>query len=167
MELQKQDILSRIPQPGQPAQPKSFIEQVTDFVSILGSLKEAGPTLRSILGTPESSGNPASTDLDEKIKWGKFQGDEQRADERHGALMGLTKTVRENIPDGIQAILATVAELKGGAAGAKTTPAPQEQSQVFSCGTCGMQFGPPPGWAGENIKCPKCEREYTKEELLG
>ncbi|GAJ12604.1 unnamed protein product, partial [marine sediment metagenome] len=35
LELQKQDILSRIPQPGQPAQPKPFIGQITDFVAAL------------------------------------------------------------------------------------------------------------------------------------
>ncbi len=178
--LQRQEILSQIPQ-GHPASPKSFMEQITDFVGALGSLKEAGPTLRSILGIPaESSGNPASTalpvqltgtdgkpiimDLSNFINLEKFRGDERRADERHGTLMGLAQTVRENIPDGIQAILKTAEEAKRGT-GAKT---PEQQQQVFKCGDCGTEFSPPPGWAGQPIKCPNpaCGRGYTKEELL-
>ena len=85
--LQKQEILSHIPQPGQTAQPKSFIEQITDAVAALGSLKEAGPMLRSILGIPESSGgNPAPTDFDREITWRKFQGEERREDEKQHSM---------------------------------------------------------------------------------
>jgi len=183
--LQRQEILSQIPQPGQAIQPKSFVEQITGFVAAVGSLKEAGPMLRSILGVPESSGNtspgvpvqvtgpdgkPFVMDLGQVINWKKFEGEERRADEQLHALTGLAQTVRENIPDGIQAILKTVGEVKGGA-GAKT-PAPGEKEQpqqTFKCGDCGTQFGPPAGWAGQPLKCPnpECGREYSKEELLG
>ncbi|MBA7558418.1 hypothetical protein ES708_00021 [subsurface metagenome] len=169
---------------GQPIQSKSFIEQVTDFAGAIGSLKEAGPMLRSILGVPESSGNtpagvpvqvtgpdgkPFVMDLGQIINWKKFEGEERRADEQQHAITGLAQAVRENIPDGIQALLKTVEEVKGGA-GAKT-PAPggQEQpQQTFKCGDCGTEFGPPAGWAGQPLKCPnpQCGREYTKEELL-
>ncbi len=183
LELQRQELLSRIPQPGQPAQPKTFMEQITEMVNALGSLKDAGPILRSILGISEpSSGNPSTTSLPVSVKgpdgqpivmdlgaiinWKKFEGEERRADGRHGALVGLAQTVKENIPDGIQAILATVAELKGGT-GAKPPEKPQEQPQTFECGDCKTQFSPPPGWTGEPLKCPVCGREYTKEELLG
>ncbi|MBA7628885.1 hypothetical protein ES703_36382 [subsurface metagenome] len=183
--LQRQEILSHIPQQGQPTQPKPFIEQITEFVSTIGSLKEAGPLLRAILGLPEpSSGNPSSAvpvrlegpdgqpmvlDMPQAINWRKFQNDERRGDERHSALIEMAKTVRENIPDGIQAILATVAEVKG-SAGAKT-PAPTpaaEQPPVFACGDCKTEFSPPAGWAGQPLKCPnpECGKEYSKEELL-
>ncbi|GAI63191.1 unnamed protein product, partial [marine sediment metagenome] len=57
LEIQRQEILSHIPQ-GQPGQPKSIVEQITGFVSAMSSLKEAGPILRSILGVPESPSNP-------------------------------------------------------------------------------------------------------------
>ncbi|MBA7674058.1 hypothetical protein ES703_82265 [subsurface metagenome] len=135
--------------------------------------------LRSILGVPESSGNPASTALpvqltgtDGKpivmnfINLEKFRGDERRADERHGALIGLAQTVRENLGDGISALKAAATEFKGGT-GAKTPPASQQQA--FQCADCGTQFSPPAEWKGENVKCPNptCERTYTKEELLG
>ena len=171
LEIQRQEILSHIPQQGQASQPKSFMGQITELVGALGSLKEAGPILRSILGIPDPSGNPGnpvSTDLEEKIKWEKFQGDERRADERQTELVKTLKVARENIPDGIQAILATAAELKTGA-GARKAPAPEEQPQIFSCGDCKTQFSPPPGWVGQPIKCPnpECGREYSKEELLG
>ncbi|MBA7600682.1 hypothetical protein ES703_07741 [subsurface metagenome] len=181
MEVQKQEILSHIPQPGQPAQPKSFVEQITGFVAALGSLKEAGPMLRSILGVPESSGNPSTglpvqiegpagqpivMDLGQVIDWRKFQGDERRADERHTALVGLAQTVRENIGDGIAAIKAAAGEIKPGT-GAKT-PTPVPQPQTFQCGDCKTQFSPPPEWAGQPLKCPnpECGREYSKEELV-
>ena len=145
--LQRQEILSQIPQPGQATQPKSFVEQITGFVAALGSLKEAGPMLRSILGLPESSGNPSAG----------------RADERHTALVGMAQAVRENLSDGIAALKAAAGEIKSGT-GAKT-PAPEQQQQVFACADCQTQFSPPAGWAGQPLKCPNCGREYTKEEL--
>ncbi|MBA7695090.1 hypothetical protein ES703_103711 [subsurface metagenome] len=135
--------------------------------------------IRAIFGIPESSsgnpstgtpvqiagpdGNPLVMDLGQVIDWRKFQGEERRADERHSTLVGLSQTVRENIPDGIQAILATVSELKGGTGG-KATESKQEP-QTFECADCHEQFSPPAGWAGQPLKCPKCFREYTKEEL--
>lgn len=186
MELQRQEILSQIPKPGTTAEPKSLIEQITGFTTALGSLKEAGPLLRSILGLPESSGNPSTgltglpvsikgpdgqpivMDLGQVIDWRRFQGEERRADERHGALVGLAKTVRENIPDGVAALKSAAADIKG-VPGAKEPAAKEEQSQVFSCGDCGTQFSAPAEWAGQPLKCPnpECGREYSKEELLG
>ncbi|MBA7605571.1 hypothetical protein ES703_12704 [subsurface metagenome] len=181
LELQKQDILSRIPQV-QTSQPKSFIEQITEFVTVISSLKESGPLIRSILGVPESPNNPSTgvavklkgpdgqpmtMDLGQVIDWRKFQSDERRADERQIMMGDLVKTARENIPDGIRAILATVEEVKKGTgAGAKTSP--HEKPQVFSCADCKTTFSPPAGWAGQPLKCPnpECGREYTKEELL-
>lgn len=174
LELQKQDILSRIPQQGQPAQPKTLLEQLTE-------LKELGPVVKSLFGVPESSGNtstgvpvqisgpdgkPFVMDLGQVINWKKFEGEERRADEQMKTMTGLAQTVRENIPDGIQAILKTVEEVKGGA-GAKT-PAPEQPQQTFKCGDCGTEFGPPAGWASQPLKCPNpaCGREYSKEELL-
>ncbi|MBA7640162.1 hypothetical protein ES703_47827 [subsurface metagenome] len=176
--LQRQEILSQIPHSGQPTQPKPFMEQIAEFIAALGSLKEAGPMLRSILGVPESPGNPSTTlpvqvtgpdgkpaimDLGSIINWRKFEGEERRADERHGALVGLAQTVRENLGDGVAALKAAAGEIKG-SPGAKT---PEPQQQVFACGDCKTQFSPPAGWAGQPLKCPKCDREYTKEELLG
>jgi len=188
LELQRQEIMSHIPQPGQPSQPKSWIEQLTETVSALSNLKDAGPMIRSIFGIPESSnGNPASTglpvqltgpdgqpmtmDLGQVIDWKKFMGEEKRADERHGALMGLAQTVRENLGDGVSALRAAAEEAKGSGKG-KETPSQQheasEQPQVFACADCKTQFSPPPGWAEQPLKCPNptCGREYTKEELL-
>ena len=181
LEIQRRDILSQMPQ-GQPSQPKSVIEQITDFVGALGSLKEAGPILRSIMGVQESSGNPPTglsaqvtgpdgkpivMDLGQVIDWRKFQSEERRADERHGAVLGLVQTVRENVGDGIQALRAAAEEVKG-SPGAKAPPV-ATQPQVFECGDCHKNFSPPPGWTGEPVKCPNpdCGREYTKEELLG
>ena len=178
LEIQRQNILSQIPKSEHPGQPKSAIEQITDFVSAVGSLKEVGPTLRSILGIPESSGNPltpvrvtgpdgqpVTMDLGQIIDWRKFEADERRAEERHGALMGLAKTVRENFGDGIAALKLAAEQAKGGA-GTKASESKQEQPQVYECSECHTQFSPPAGWAGQNIKCPGCPREYTREELL-
>ena len=172
--LQRQEILSHMPQSGQSGQPKSFLEQVTDFVGAMGSLKDAGPTLRAILGIPESSGNPGmpvqltgpdgkpiTMDLGQVIDWKKFQGDERRADERHSTLVGLAQTVRENLGDGIAALKAAASEIKGGA----KTPA-SEQPQLYECAQCHTQFGVPPGdWT--KVACPNCHTEYTREEVLG
>ncbi|MBA7712560.1 hypothetical protein ES703_121539 [subsurface metagenome] len=112
----------------------------------------------------DEEGKPVYANLEPMLKWLGFQGDQRRADERHNALMGLAKTVRENISDGIAAIKLAAEEAKGGA-GAKTPATPQE----FKCGECGTTFSAPAGWAGQPLKCPnpKCPKTYSKEELLG
>ncbi len=170
--LQRQEILSHIPQPPQTGQPKSFIEQITDFVAALGSLKQAGPILRSILGVPESSNNPGMPvqvtgpagqpvvmDLGQVIDWRRFQNEEKRADERHSAMMGLIETARENVPDGIAALREAAAEIKGGS----KTAAPTEQ--VYECASCHAQFKVPPGeW--QNVGCPNCKTQYTREQVI-
>jgi len=179
--LQRQEILSHMPQQG--PQPKSFGEEITGFAAALSSLKEAGPMLKSILGLPESSGNPSTglpvqikgpdgspivMDLGQVIDWRRFQNDERRADERHGALVGLAQTVRENFGDGISALKAAAEDVKG-TSKSKTAESPPQQPQVFECGDCHTTFGAPAEWAGEPIICPnpKCGRQYTKEELMG
>ena len=175
--LQRQEILSHIPQPGPDTQPKTFLEQITGFVASLSSLKEAGPMIRAILGIPEpSSGNPGTTaipvqlkgtdgepivmDLSKYIDLEKFRGEERRADGRHDTLVGLGQTIRENIPDGIQAILATVSELKG-STGAKTSETKQEPQVKCSCG---VLINLPAGdWL--EIQCPKCQQVWTREQV--
>ena len=182
--LQRQEILSHIPQLGQLGQPKSFMEQLTEVIATMGSLKEIGPTLRSILGVPEPSSNPGNSgvpvqiegpdgnplvmNLGQVIEWRRFQGEEKRADERHTSLVGMAQAVRENLGDGISALKAAAEEAKGGTGAKPPAPAPQEQPQHFRC-SCGTEFSPPPGWAGQPIKCPnpECGREYSKEDLLG
>ena len=114
----------------------------------------------------DKEGKPVFVDIEPQLRWMGFQSEQRRAEERHGALMGLVKTARENIPDGIQAILAAASEFKG--TKAKTPPASKaaEQPIVFQCADCPTQFSPPADWEGQPLKCPKCGREYTKEELL-
>ena len=177
--LQRQEILNHIPQ-GPPSQPKSFIEQITEAITAITGLKEVGPTLRSILGIPESSGGnpnhglpvqikgpdgqPIVMDLGQVIDWRRFQGEERRADERQTELAKTAQTVRENLPDAVQAIITAAQEAKEErktGTGEKSPPA----SQRFKCGECGTQFSAPAGWAGQNLQCPSCGREYTKEEL--
>lgn len=86
----KQEIISRIPQV---AEPKSFIQQMTEFGAAMTNL---GPILRSILGIPETpppgpptttpiqltdeKGNPMVMDIQSLISLKKFEGEERRAD---------------------------------------------------------------------------------------
>lgn len=180
--LLKLDIMSHIPQLGGPAQPKSFIEQITELVTGLGNLKQAGPILRSILGIPESSGSPLSgvptqvigldgkpavLDLSQAIDLRKFLAEEKRADERHGALMGLTQTIRENVPDGVQALIRATEEERAKRTGTQkqeAAPAPQ----AYECGSCKTQFTLPTTEGWTNLKCPNpaCGKVWTREEVM-
>lgn len=114
----------------------------------------------------DKDGKPIYANLEPMMEYMGFQSEQRRAEERHGALMGLAKTVRENIGDGIAALKAAATEIKGGT-GAKA-PETKQEPQTFECGDCHTPFSPPAGWAGQNIKCPNpvCGREYTKEELM-
>jgi len=112
----------------------------------------------------DKNGKPIYANLEPMMKWMGFQSDQRRAGERHSALMGMAQTVRENLGDGIAAIKTAAEEAKRGA-GAKTS-APAPQPQTFVCGDCQTPFSPPAGWAGQPLKCPGCQKEYSKEDLM-
>ena len=112
----------------------------------------------------DGEGRPIYADLEPTMRWLEFQSQEKRSNERHGALMGLVKTVQENVGDGIAALKAAAEQAKGGTGSGKTES--EQQPQVFSCGDCETQFSAPPEWAGQPLTCPQCGREYSKEELL-
>lgn len=82
--------------------------------------------------------------------------------QRNQHLGTIATAVKDNLGDGIAALTAAAQQIKE-SPGAKTEPA--EQPQVFRCGDCKTEFGPPAGWEGQPLKCPSCGREYSKEEL--
>ncbi|TET43296.1 MAG: hypothetical protein E3J60_00620 [Dehalococcoidia bacterium] len=109
--LQRQEILSHIPQ-GPPTQPKTFIEQLTDFIGVMGQVKEAGPTLKSILGIQEApansnplsgipvtvtgpDGKPAIMDFTQALDFRKFMAEERRADESHKTKLEVAKGFKD------------------------------------------------------------------------
>ena len=83
--------------------------------------------------------------------------------QRNQHLGTIAGAVKDNLGDGIAALSAAAEETRK-SPGAKT-PAAAEQPQLFKCGDCGTEFGPPAGWVGQPITCPGCGREYSKEEL--
>ncbi|GAI21021.1 unnamed protein product, partial [marine sediment metagenome] len=74
----------------------------------------------------DSEGKPVYANLEPMMKYMGFQAEQRRADERHGALMGLVKTVRENLGDGIGALKLAAEQAKAGT-GAKPPETKQEQ----------------------------------------
>lgn len=113
----------------------------------------------------DNDGKPVYANLEPMMKYMSFQAEQRRAEERHGTLIGLAQTVRENIGDGVAALKAAASEVGKSSSSKPPTP---EQQQVFECGDCHTTFSPPAQWAGEPIKCPNpnCGREYSKEELM-
>ncbi len=109
-------------------------------------------------------GQPVYANLEPMLKYMGFQGEQRRADERHSALMGLVETVKENLPDGIQAIREAAAEARG--SGKDKTS--QQQPQGYECGECHNKFtlSREPE-EGESVKCPQCGTEWTKEVVTG
>lgn len=109
--LQKQEIMSHMPQQAQTAQPKTFIEQIADLAQVMSTLKDAGPVIRSILGFPEPSSNPQSTIVPVKMmdKDGNpvifdpetyfmledHRDKRRREEESHQAKMAITKSFKD------------------------------------------------------------------------
>ncbi len=108
--LLRQEILSHIPQQGSPPQPKTFIEQLTEFIGVMGQVKEAGPTLKSILGISEAPANPLSgipvtvtgpdgkpaiMDFSQALDFRKFMAEERRADEAHETRLEIAKGFKD------------------------------------------------------------------------
>jgi len=114
-------------------------------------------------GSPvvDKEGKPIYVDIEPQLRWLTFQNDQRRADGRHDALIGLVKTVRENLGDGVAALKAAAADIKGGP-GTQTS----EEPQTYECGQCHTQFRVPQG-DFEKVTCPNpsCKFEYTKETL--
>jgi len=112
---------------------------------------------KPILG---SDGKPVYVDIEPMLKWLGFQDERRRADERHNALMGLTQTIRENLPLGIEAFQRAVSEVGG--------KAPESAVQQYECSSCHTRFTLPrePG-ENEKVICPKCGHEYLGKEVLG
>ncbi|MBA7683123.1 hypothetical protein ES703_91481 [subsurface metagenome] len=109
----------------------------------------------------DKDGKPVYANIEPMMKWMGFQAEQRRSDDRHQALMGLAKTARENLGDGVAALKAAATEMKGGV---KTSAA--AQPQLYECSQCHEKFGVQPGeW--EKVACPKCQAEYTREEVLG
>ena len=116
-----------------------------------------GADNKPILG---SDGKPVYVDIEPMLKWLGFQSEQKRADERHNALMGLTQTIKENLPIGMEAFSRAASEVKG-----KT---PESTTQQYECGSCHTKFTLPrePG-EDEKVICPKCGQEWTGKEVLG
>ena len=79
--------------------------------------------------------------------------------------MGLAKTVRENVSDGVSALNKAAAEAKGSSGKAQTQEKAQEEAQVCECAQCHAQFRIPQG-DFERVACPSCHAEYTREEIM-
>ena len=110
----------------------------------------------------DKDGKPVYANIEPMMKWMGFQSEQKRADERHDALMGLVKTVRENLGDGVAALKTAAEEAKGGTRAKPSTSEPQ----LYECADCHTRFAVP-DVPFEKVACPNCHREYTREEVLG
>jgi len=113
----------------------------------------------------DSEGRPVYADLEPTLRWMGFQGEQRRADEKHKMLMGLGETARENIPDGIKAVMGAIEEARTERKGQATTTEAQPKTQVYRCAHCPSQFGPPAQEGWTHLKCPGCGHVYTREEI--
>lgn len=112
----------------------------------------------------DKDGKPVYANIEPMMKWMGFQSEQRRQEERHQALIATAKTFREHIGDLVAGMKVAAEEKKQGS---KLPTEPQPQA--FECADCHTQFGVPPGWVGEPVRCPNpsCGRVYTREELLG
>jgi len=153
--------------------PEDMVDDIVNAVTMGDKLREklGVPGLFGRLLPNQGGESGLRTDLvkalleDERERIRMTQEHEARM-ERNKHIGTVAATVKENVGDGIAALNAYVERLKE-SGGTKTSPL--QQPQMFSCGDCKTQFSPPPGWAGQPLKCanPACGREYSKEELLG
>lgn len=157
--LLKQEIMSGLPHS---SQPKSFIDQATDFIGILGVLKDSGPLLRSLLGIPEPSANPSplamSAPLIDKdgnpiltLDLAKFWGDEKRADEKVEQIKAMVEAFREKVAPALATWLGRMPGPKAPATSEEGTA----QGFEGPCPSCGQTFTLASIPQGE-FPCPLC-----------
>lgn len=106
----------------------------------------------------DNDGNPIYVNVEPMIKYWGFLDERRRSDERHGALMGLAQTIKENLPIGIEAFQRAVSEVKA--------KAPESAAQEYECGNCHKTFTLPrvPG-EDEKVICPHCQQEWIGKEV--
>lgn len=155
--------------------PEDMVDDIVNRVTMGDKLRDKlglGGSANRFL--PTQGGDPGlRTDLvkllleDERERI-RIAQEHERETQRNKHLGTLADTVKENLGTGIEALTLAAQEIKAGTEAKAPTSAPPEQPRLFRCG-CGTEFSPPAGWAGQPIKCPnpECDREYTKEELLG
>lgn len=103
-------------------------------------------------------GKPVYVDIEPMMKWMGFQSEQRRSDERHGAIMGLAQTMKENLPIAVEAFNRAVSEVKG--------KAPESAAQQYECGECHTKFTLPrqPG-EDEMVECPNCHHQWPSKEV--
>ena len=92
----------------------------------------------------------------------KMQYEHEGQVERNKHLGVMASTVKENLSDGVQALMAAAQEAKKGGT---SSLAQQETPQAYECAQCHAQFTMPQGVNVDQIGCPKCGTVYTKEQL--
>jgi len=112
----------------------------------------------------DQDGHPVYANIEPMIRWLGFQAEQRRADERHQGLMGLVQTVRENVPDGVQALVRAFEEAK--TKGGTGTPKQEASPQVYECGACKTRFTLPATEDWVQAKCPKCSHIWSREEVM-
>ncbi|MBA7700427.1 hypothetical protein ES703_109141 [subsurface metagenome] len=107
----------------------------------------------------DNAGNPIYVNVEPMIKWMGFQREQTRSDERHGAIMSLASTIKENLPIAVEAFNRAVSEVKG--------KAPESTAQQYECGECHTKFTLPrePG-EDEMVECPKCHLQWPSKEVM-
>ena len=95
----------------------------------------------------------------------KLEHDTQVEKNKH--LGTLASTVKDNLGDGIRALMMAAQDIEKGGTAAEPKPQSQKQeAQAFVCENCGNSFGIPPGdWAV--VGCPHCGTEYNRQQVLG
>jgi len=159
--------------------PEEMADDIVNQVTVGDKVKEklgiaAGGLGGRFLPSSDGGGGGFRADLikiileDEREKL-KIEHDHEEKVERNkqiGIAVGAFKDNASDIAAGFKAAAEEVKRTQGAAKEPEPPP-----PQVFKCGDCQTQFSAPPGWAGQNIECPKslggCGRIYTKEELLG
>ena len=148
--------------------PEDMVDDIVNAVTM-------GDKLRDRLGVPGIGGRLLSgqgddsglrTDLvkllleDERERL-KIEHEHETETQRNRHLGTLADTVKEHLGDGIAALKVAAEEIKAPGKGSASP-----QPQLYECNQCHEQFGVPPGeWA--KVACPKCQTEYTREEVLG
>ena len=151
------------------AQP-DLIAQTQGIIGLITAIKTALmpiPSQNAGQGSPVqivgADGKPMVMDIATLLQLKRWDLEEKISLDRHGSLMGLVQTVRENLGDGIEAIKQASQGIRAGS-GAKK---PQPQRQLYECSSCHTQFAIP-DIDFERLACPNkdCGVEYTKEQIL-
>lgn len=155
-------------------QPKDPIAEFIERLDQVDKIKErfapaAGGTSVQQLAQSGIRGEILKMLMEDERERLKMQYDHEAQGERNKHLGTIATVVKDNVGDGVRALMLAAEEIRKKGTDAAPKPQPEQTpgATAFQCQNCNNAFGIPAAEGWTVIGCPHCGTQYTREQVLG